>query len=92
MSKQADYLNQYLKTLSSFQAQEIEILDALLQSWQPQLAAKIWHSMGYPIIGYGESCYQINVVKTTNGLSSVLRLINLILVFISGASSGKNTS
>ena len=58
MSKQADYLNQYLKTLSSFQAQEIEVLDALLQSWQPQLAAKIWHSMGYPIIGYGESCYQ----------------------------------
>ena len=58
MSSQQDYLNDYSENLPAERAAEIKTLDSLIRTWQPDLQVKIWHSMGYPIIGYGEATYQ----------------------------------
>ena len=52
------YLQDYCQPLKPETRAVIVHLDKLIKSWQPDLPGTIWHSMGYPIIGYGKAAYQ----------------------------------
>ena len=52
------YLQDYCQPLKPETRAVIVHLDKLIKSWQPDLPVTIWHSMGYPIIGYGKAAYQ----------------------------------
>ena len=52
------YLSDYCQTVKAEARPVIARLDELIKSWQPDLPISIWHSMGYPIIGYGKAAYR----------------------------------
>ena len=47
----------YLSGLAADQRRVVEKLHGLIRDWQPKLEVKIWHSMGFDIIGYGRAVY-----------------------------------
>ena len=49
-----------IEGLDSQYAPAVQALDKLVRSWQPQLEVKLWQSMGYPIIGYGQASYRLS--------------------------------
>ncbi len=51
-------IKNYLGGLKSESRLALEALDKLIRNWQPQLEVRIWQSMGYQIIGYGQSTYK----------------------------------
>ena len=53
-----EYLEDYCRSLKPEIRTVIVHLDELIRSWQPGLPVTIWHSMGYPIIGYGRAAYR----------------------------------
>ncbi|MYB40120.1 DUF1801 domain-containing protein [Candidatus Saccharibacteria bacterium] len=47
----------YLSGLTDGQRRVVEELHGLIRGWQPSLEVRIWHSMGFDIIGYGKVSY-----------------------------------
>ena len=50
-------IKDYLANLTAERRPTIEALDKLIRRWQPALPVKLWHSMGFDIIGYGSVTY-----------------------------------
>ena len=58
--KNNEEIQRYLVGLDDYPRLIVENLNHLIQKWQPQLEIRIWHSMGYNIIGYGRATYVKN--------------------------------
>lgn len=59
MSEVQAYLNQ----IDPKRQADIAELHRLIRIWQPDLAVKMWRSMGQPIIGFGQASYKYSSGK-----------------------------
>ena len=57
-----DYLDQLKEPFATV----IQTLHRQICLWQPDLEVKLWQSMGHPIIGYGQTTYQLASGKSAN--------------------------
>lgn len=56
-------ISQYLKQVDNRWRLTIEQLSLVITTWYPDLQIKIWSSMGYEILGWGQTTYRLSSGK-----------------------------